>query len=385
MNRSFAISLISLILVFSIQLNLYSQENGWVVLNLKSHVYHSPSCRHAENCKNCNVIEYNKITKNDRPCKACGGKPEVIEIMNKQKNMQTPQTIRLSSESQYHQKTQINPDNIQNVSNDISKIFSKPFIGSFYFDNNHTDKLIVTSEANQIIITKANKRYVAENINYKPYDQTIKFCISHNDIDCGMKFSGRLINSKISGDAYDQKGIKYKWNVNRIEPFTSNQAPVKVATKPVSPQTIPSKHVPQNMMNAKCCVLNVVPYRLKSRRFKKKFSGYRVFVRNQCPGDIRIIRAEVINGFNGGQAYGMQHKDPARSFFLMGKYSWQFTKKWNREARNEAYLFKNYLNKTTLTPGTFLETKTLTFKEEKPNIVVTYKDLKTRQVYTTTY
>ncbi len=49
--------------------------------------------------------------------------------------------------------------------------------------------------------------------------------------------------------------------------------------------------------------ITYAPIPLKSRLLKKKFTGYKITVKNMGPGDVNILNADIKNGLSGEKAY----------------------------------------------------------------------------------
>lgn len=69
------ILLILLVLVIPCTLTGYSYvSNNYVMYNVKSHIYHKPTCEWAVKCTvNCKMIRKEEAVRLGRPCKVCGG------------------------------------------------------------------------------------------------------------------------------------------------------------------------------------------------------------------------------------------------------------------------------------------------------------------------
>ena len=67
--------LITLIVFCSTTMATYSYvSNTYVMYNVKSHIYHKPTCEWAIKCTvNCIMIKKEEAIKIGRPCKVCGG------------------------------------------------------------------------------------------------------------------------------------------------------------------------------------------------------------------------------------------------------------------------------------------------------------------------
>ena len=66
--------IISVILLTTIGTAYSYVSNSYVMYNVKSHIYHKPTCEWAIKCTvNCKMIPKEQAVKIGRPCKVCGG------------------------------------------------------------------------------------------------------------------------------------------------------------------------------------------------------------------------------------------------------------------------------------------------------------------------
>ncbi|MGD9581665.1 MAG: hypothetical protein AB7V50_09855 [Vampirovibrionia bacterium] len=249
-------------------------------------------------------------------------------------------------------------------------------------NNNWSGELISPEKLNLSISIKIIDEKQFLYINDKKFNidniainngNTILFSVNLNDNeDYKLIFLGEIEDKRIHGTVTDLKGEKGSWEV-----FLNKQKKLKAPQKQISfkSEKLTDQKLPE------CLDVSFEKYPLKSSRLKGNFDGYTCNITSRCKDNIRILTAEIPNGFSGSEAFKSTQGDARLSYYIWGGVGYLITKGRNNSASKESTLFKNKLRKGIITTGNVITTRTLIQKSEEPEINLIISDINSKQIY----
>lgn len=386
MKQTLSISITSLLMcILGILLNINfllatteAQKDIIVSFNTETKRYDTPECISKKWCKNnCIQITLEEARKRGGipylTCQNSTTTPAESEIKKEIK----PSPIRNEKDTAPQQNTTKSKqgafDILSSNNSYTFAIFNSDWEGQLISPEDVSFPISMKKADQQYLFSIDKQKFVLKDLvikNNKDLSFSIKF---NNNDDLKLSFSGTISDKEISGNVIDAKGKTGTWKITPADQKRTSSAPKRVVTfqsTPLNYEELPS-----------CLSIDFEEYPLKSSRLKGNFDGYTCSITSRCKDNVRIMTADIPNGFSGSQAVKSTKGDARLSYYIWGGVGYAITKGRNNSASKESAFFENSLPKGILTTGNMVKTKTLIQKSEKPELNLIIKNLNDNKIY----
>lgn len=339
-----------------------------VSFNTKTKRYDTPKCISKKWCKdNCIQITLTEARKRSGiPYLTCQNEDISENTTITNHSNETKPVSKKEDQSAF--------DILSDNNNNALAILDSDWHGELLSPERVTFPISIKKESQEHIFSIDKHSFILKDLiinDNKNLSFSIKF---NNSEDLKLSFRGTIFDNKITGNVIDTKNQKGTWQVTpgsaKKVSKRNSSPPVTYKSSPLTNQTLPS-----------CLSVEFEEYPLKSSRLKGNFNGYTCNITSRCKDNIRILTADIPNGFSGSQAVKSTKGDARVSYYLWGGVGYLITKGRNNSASKESALFENKLHKGIITTGNIITTKTLIQKSEEPEINLIIKNLEDKQIY----
>lgn len=383
MNRTLILSLISFILCLNtaqynknvVFAGTKLKENIIVSFNTKTKRYDIPECISQKWCNgNCIEISLEEARKKGGiPYLRCHNSSNIQET---EKNIQTTiSTITPQQETKRNKNTESAFEVLSKEDPYTLNIFDTGWYGELTSPQKDTFPISIKRQGQQCFFMLDKHGYNLKDLLIEDNNK-LSFSINLNNKKAlKLSFSGIISDKEIKGKVTDIKenGI---W---QISPYSHQKERHK---RPKTNEKISfESSLLTNEQLPSCLSVQFEEYPLKSSRLKGNFNGYTCNITSRCKDNIRILTADIPNGFSGSQAVKSTKGDARVSYYLWGGLGYLITKGRNNSAYKESALFENKLRKGIITTGNVITTKTLIQQPEVPEINLIIKNLTDNKIY----